>query len=119
MDIREIPKPDNAIYIDDEEIQLPTKRVICPVCDGKGTHVNPSIDSHGISPDEFAEDPDFAEEYFSGRYDVVCNYCNGNKVVEEPDFKALTPEQHKAWNDERDAEAADRACAEAERRMGC
>jgi len=57
---------------------------ICPACQGEGTCVNPAIDSHGISSAEFYEDPDFAEEYFSGTFDVPCGCCKGTgKITEE------------------------------------
>lgn len=54
---------------------------ICPLCSGHGKHVNPSIDASGLSAEDFAEDPDFAEEYFSGGYDVTCNQCQGRGSV--------------------------------------
>lgn len=69
----------------EEEVEVPIVYEVCPTCDGKGTHVNPSIDSHGISAEEFYEDPDFAEEYFSGSYDVACYECGGRNVVPEID----------------------------------
>lgn len=50
---------------------------VCETCDGRGTHVNPSIDAHGISSEDFDEDPDFREEYMSGMYDVPCYECSG------------------------------------------
>lgn len=59
--------------------------VVCPVCDGRGSHVNPAVDSHGLSADDFADDPDFAESYFAGVYDVRCAGCAGRRVVPEPD----------------------------------
>ena len=69
-------------------VLLPHKRVVCRVCNGEGTHVNPNIDGNGIDPQEFIDDPDFAESYFGGVYDVRCEYCNGNKVVDEVDEDA-------------------------------
>lgn len=57
---------------------------VCPLCDGRGKHVNPSIDSNGLTADDFDEDPDFAEGYFGGAYDVRCNLCQGEKVVPVP-----------------------------------
>jgi RecJ-like exonuclease len=60
---------------------LPGKWEICPSCDGNGKHVNPAVDGHGISPEEFAEDPDFAEAYFGGVYDVRCDECGGDGKV--------------------------------------
>lgn len=54
---------------------------VCETCNGKGSHVNPSIDCCGLSSDDFAEDPDFAEDYFSGTFDVPCYECGGQRVV--------------------------------------
>lgn len=59
--------------------------VVCPTCRGRGSHVNPSIDSHGISSQEFYDDPEFAEDYFAGTYDVSCAECRGRRVVPRPD----------------------------------
>lgn len=57
---------------------------VCPLCDGRGRHVNPSIDAHGLTREDFDEDPDFAESYFRGDYDETCNLCRGEKVVPVP-----------------------------------
>ena len=64
-------------------IVLPVVRVVCPVCDGTGTHVNPAIDGHGLSQEDFDQDPDFAESYFGGAYDIRCDHCGGKRVVDE------------------------------------
>ena len=41
------------VYLDDEgddvEVDVPVKFGVCPTCDGKGSHVNPSIDAGGLS----------------------------------------------------------------------
>ena len=88
------------IEVTDEEtdekelISLPAKYDVCGTCNGKGSHVNPSIDAHGISPEEFDEDPDFREEYLSGMYDVDCYECHGKRVVPVIDERACcTPKQ--------------------------
>ncbi len=101
-----------------EEIELPVKMAVCPRCDGKGTHVNEAIDGHGISPDEFRDDPDFEEAYFRGDYDVRCRMCEGRNVIPVPDWKMMEPEHVKAYKKQIDEEAADRIQAEQERRMG-
>ncbi len=63
-------------------LSLPAKYEICDRCRGEGKHVNPAIDEHGISPDEFRDDPDFEEGYFSGRYDVRCEEgCDDGKLL--------------------------------------
>jgi RecJ-like exonuclease len=63
------------------EVKVRLKFELCSTCDGRGSHVNPSIDAHGLSREDFDDDPDFAEDYFSGRYDVPCNECHGANVV--------------------------------------
>jgi len=54
---------------------------VCPLCEGKGSHVNPSIDSSGLTAEDFYEDPDFFEDYRSGVYNVPCNLCSGLRVI--------------------------------------
>lgn len=71
-------------------IELPAINIVCPLCSGKGKHVNPAIDGNGLSQEDFDNDPDFAESYFSGVYDVTCYECNGNNVVSVVDEKRLT-----------------------------
>lgn len=52
------------------------------MCEGEGTTVNPNIDAHGLTAEDFREDPDFAENYFSGTYDVPCRACGGKNAAE-------------------------------------
>jgi hypothetical protein len=63
-------------------IELPAQRIVCPVCDGEGMTVDPAIDGNGLTQEDFDQDPDFAESYMSGTYDICCAHCNGNKVVD-------------------------------------
>lgn len=70
--------PFNEAIISKYECAVPYKRDNCWQCNGKGTMVNPSIDAGGLTCDDFYEDPDFEEAYFSGRYDVTCSACNGS-----------------------------------------
>lgn len=100
-------------------ITLPAKYEVCGTCGGEGKHVNPGVDSHGISPDEFREDPDFAEDYFGGVYDVTCGTCRGKRVVAVVDEGRADPEHLKLHNNKLDSDASyERLCA-AERRYGC
>src|SRR3990167_740121 len=109
------------IYLDGEqvEVELPALRIVCRRCDGTGTHVNPNIDGNGISPEEFAEDPDFEEAYFEGRYDVRCEECEGAKVTDVVDYEACTQEQREGLDMMENERAADAAERDMERRMGC
>jgi len=96
------------------EFEVPITFEVCPVCEGTGSHVNPSIDSHGLSGEDFAEDPDFAESYFRGDYDVPCNLCNGANVI-----PVCQDEQVRKYIDEHSEALAEmRAEYAAERRMG-
>jgi hypothetical protein len=107
-------------------VAFPCVKVNCSTCDGKGTHVNPSIDAGGISGSDWDEDPDFQDQYMSGMYDVQCYGCKGAKTVPSINVKAMGPEDTKiytswrTWQDqierEEDAYRAERA---AEIRWGC
>ena len=77
---------------DDDLVTVNLKYTVCGLCGGKGTHVNPSIDSHGLSAEDFAEDPDFAEDYFRGVYDQSCNECHGQRVVPTVDPERNPPD---------------------------
>jgi len=57
---------------------------VCPRCRGEGSHVNPSVDGHGITAEEMDEmGPEFFEDYMGGLYDVSCERCHGLRVVPE------------------------------------
>jgi len=56
-----------------------SKYIVCPVCEGEGTTVNPAIDANGLDRDDY--DPDFFEDYQNGVYDVQCGACHGQRVV--------------------------------------
>jgi hypothetical protein len=104
---------------DGADLEIPAVYAVCSTCEGKGSHVNPSIDAHGISADEFDEDPDFAESYWRGDYDVPCAECGGRRVSPEPDWDRMTPElkaKVEVWIE--DFYAYQREC-DMERRMGC
>lgn len=71
---------------DDKSVKKTAKQLkwdICPVCHGNGKHVNPDIDSHGLTREDFYDDPDFFEDYKRGVYDVPCVTCNGSGKVQD------------------------------------
>lgn len=109
----------NVLYDGDgNETELPTVWKVCARCHGEGKHVNPSIDGNGITAEEFAEDPDFREEYFAGAYDVKCYECAGKRVVKVVDEEKLTEEQRRAWYEQEEDRALTDSIYRAERRMG-
>lgn len=78
---------DEALYDPDwpdGELWVKVRFVVCPLCDGRGKHVNPSIDAHGLTREDFDEDPIFAEDYLSGIYDIACNLCQGRTTIPVP-----------------------------------
>jgi hypothetical protein len=109
---------DAGEHVDYVETPLPVEFQVCPLCQGRGAHVNPSIDAHGLSGEDFAEDPDFAEDYFSGRYDQTCNECHGLRVVEGVDRDACPPALLALYDQQQQELAEMYAIEAAERRMG-
>lgn len=98
-----------------EEVDFPARMEVCGTCQGHGSHVNPDIDRNGISGEDFDADPDFAEGYRSGRYDVECVECAGLRVVPSVNVEACSPAlkaQFERWEeaqyDRAREEAADR-----------
>lgn len=105
---------------DDDEQPLPTKFEVCPRCEGKGTHVNPSIDGNGLTQADFDEaGPEFLEDYLAGAYDVPCYECKGQRVVAVPDFSRMTPEQRVQVERKQREEAEYQALVAMERRYQC
>jgi len=110
--------------------QFPLAFVVCDTCSGKGKIVNPSVecDGGGFTQSEWNEacyeDPDFADDYFSGVYDIACPECSGQRVIpwvneelvkNNPDWKKV----RKRIDELQRMEAEDAAMREAERRFGC
>lgn len=96
-------------------MKLPSKYEVCDQCSGSGKVVNPSIDAGGLSHEDFYEDPEFEEAYFSGRYDMTCPNCGGKRVESHPQFpewlaKAIQDRDESVW------EGINENCAEL--RMG-
>lgn len=113
-----------VLYTQDEEgndieVELPTTWAVCPTCDGEGKHVNPAIDCGGLTREDFEEDPDFAEEYMSGMYDVPCNHCGGRTTVREVDWDRLSPEEAEAYRRQLQEEADYRRMERMEYILGC
>ena len=61
----------------------------CPVCNGKGTTVNPNIDDRGLCSDDFLDDPEFVENYMDGVYDIQCRACEGKGKILGEDLERL------------------------------
>ena len=108
---------------DDEVVEtMPVKHKVCDLCDGSGSHVNPAIDSGGLTFDDWDGDPDFAEDYRSGRYDISCLACDGSGNSVEIDEDRLDDRQREVLEllEERARDDAEyEAMVASEIRFGC
>lgn len=90
--------------------EIPITLEVCHICDGEGSYVNPSVDSHGLSEDDFADaGPDFRQDYFSGVYDIPCALCRGANVIpvptDEDDLSELDAEANDFYEYQLEVEA--------------
>lgn len=69
------------VEVDETDKEVSFKFEVCPTCNGRGSHVNPSIDCGGITQEDFNNDPSFASDYMDGVYHVPCYQCKGKNVV--------------------------------------
>lgn len=104
---------------DQVEVNCPASWEICPECEGKGKHVNPAVDGHGITSEEFREDPDFAEMYFAGAFDIACRECKGTGKILVADYDLLPDNIRDAIYQDLEEEARLDAISASERRFGC
>lgn len=79
-------------------LEVPFVYEVCPLCQGRGTHKNPSIDCCGLTREDFDDDPDFREDYASNLYDVPCNQCYGKRVVPKIDFPEDVQSTIDSWH---------------------
>jgi hypothetical protein len=87
---------------------FPAIAEICELCEGRGTMVSPAIDSHGLTIQDFDDDPEFAENYRAGNYDEPCSRCSGMRIElhaaiasEELDkLEAKAEAQFNEWRDD-------------------
>ena len=107
------------------KVNLPCKVDWCYACNGSGGRSKYDIEGYDINSmitdDGGHTDYDFKEDYFSGKTDITCNICNGDKIQNIVDWEscnelqlAILKSDEKCWQEEAD----DRAEQEAERRMG-
>lgn len=83
-------------------VRVDTKFEVCDQCRGSGKIVDPNIDCCGLTQEDFDEDPDFYDDYMSGRYDQTCPRCNGKRVESIPKFpdwlnKAIQDRDDSEW----------------------
>ena len=78
---------------------LPYTWGICDTCRGHGTS---SAYLGAFTAQEITEDPDFAQDYFDGRYDRRCEDCKGTGKVQDLDHDACTEEEIALFQEQED-----------------
>lgn len=91
---------------------------ICPTCQGDGAHVHRDIDAGGLTSADFDYDPDFRDDYFSGKYDVQCEECRGSGKVLVPDWDTNDPKVLDLYWEKMSADADYETQRDYERRHG-
>jgi hypothetical protein len=80
-----IPTKEELIGSDDvamPTVIFKTAYQVCGICQGRGKHVNPSIDCGGITESEWSEwGHEEQDNYMNGSYDQQCAECKGKRVV--------------------------------------
>lgn len=117
----EVKSPDANL-----SVEVPAKWIVCPDCNGSGTELNHHLKGVWFSAEDMNEDPDFAEDYFGGTYDVPCSRCCGRTTIAVPDVSLCSMKEKrilvKIRREERE-EARYRYESEmerrAERKFGC
>lgn len=112
-------KPEWSWDLDSWTFLVPVEVQVCGLCNGSGKTVDPRIDAGGLTCEDFDRDPEFREDYFSGRYDITCPGCQGQNVVRHPDLGRLPKPLSDyiwTWEQNLDADLAERM---AEFRFGC
>jgi hypothetical protein len=103
-----------------ESVWVPAIYAVCGPCGGRGSYINPAIDSNGITGEEMDElGEEFREGYMRGTYDVTCDACDGKRVALVEDRERIAPDVLEAIIRRSESEAEYRAEEEAERRAGC
>lgn len=100
------------------------KRIVCPECGGEGTELRGGLKGAVFYPEDFQNDPEFAENYFGGTHDVPCSKCKGKRVIDIPDASLWIDEDvimlvYKMLQDTHDAVLEAEVEAAAEARWGC
>ena len=116
-ELRDMGFPEEAIA--SGSYTPPSAWDLCPMCQGDGTVVNPSIDSNGLTYSDFGDDPDFCDDYMEGRYDITCPECRGRTTVRAIDWDSVPEGVRKEFFDWKQAESDSYAERLAEIRMGC
>jgi hypothetical protein len=91
LDIANMEKRFVELWIDEHGRPPSYEMIVCPTCDGHGSHINPEIDRYGLQYEDL--DIDQWEMYKNGTYNITCTECSGRNVV-----RSFTAEAEQTWN---------------------
>lgn len=105
---------------EDDYLTVSIEFDVCDVCQGRGSYVNPAIDSGGISGEEFYGEWDEEDRnaYRRGRYDMQCGCCRGKRVVPVIDKKSTPKWILDLYYERQNSEADYQRVCRMERMMG-
>ena len=108
-----------ADWAGDSALWVNGKMIVCPTCQGTGSHVRRDIDDSRLV-DMYHEDGDYdgLERYFKGAFDEVCTQCKGKNVVLDANYESVPEWARNAIDDWNQAEWEYQREVAAERRMG-
>jgi hypothetical protein len=82
----------------------------CVNCDCQGKHLYGSMKGHAYTQEDLSEDPELLPDMLDGKYDVSCEFCDGNgylmHFVNNEDNKylrkqtSLVARSEQEWKDE-------------------
>ena len=80
----------NAEKLGTEGIQVQATKIVCPNCNGTGSHFRADLDENlMVQSIQEDGDEDSWEAYRGGAFDQVCTECNGNNVVDSLDYSTV------------------------------
>ena len=64
-----------------------SKYIVCPRCEGEGTHCHPALSV--LTYEDMRDwDEEDHENFRNGGYDVLCEMCRGMRVVDRDEVEA-------------------------------
>ncbi len=109
-----LPNGQHGGTIEEVPLDLPKRWEICGWCNGEG-----SSSAHlGEVSQMMDEDPEWAEDYMAGRYDIQCEECRGDGKVRAIDWEMVDDKTAKLLGEDADEAVAAEAMYRAEMGYG-
>lgn len=80
-----------------DDFEMPKHKVVCPACRGKGTHGPGWVFTEEDRYEMGHEFDELMDDLRNDRYNVPCEQCKGQNVVDEVDIEPLGEDLKKKW----------------------